>query len=585
MEETLNNFDFNDIIDNLPFGIMIVDKNRLIRFLNQKMINNFGNITNEFLEYSSIKIYKPDILEKVNEVFETGSENSSLLSPIDKRGKLTFQSINYYPLKDINSNVENVLVVISDNNDSNLWQKEFNLLFENVPVFISIVDRKYKIVRANQRFRNTFGNNFSVFNSDPNKRKIELSTNSTALSFFDGDEHTDTVVAYNNNKEKLHLIVTSLPFIIKDGKVNLVMEISTDITEISKLQDQINNAHDFYAHLIESSTDGIMAIDNKNRIQIINSAARKILGFDNKRKPKISTIKEMLPQVLFAEANEDGIIASNIDFTITDTSGNSIPLRFNAYEIRNKKKTVGKVAFFRDLRKIKKLEKRIYDAENLAFNSTIKMLTPSFKGIFKQHNQLLENFNELILNDSVSDSTKQLWEASKIQFNFIEKLVNNFIDSSSEKEIVLSKINFTDIIKQISVEHEFLFNYYNINFDFKIKDDANIILSDEYSIHCILCILIMHSLESVKEFNSNPEISILISKKNKLIRIEVKNNGRPLQNLDNIRLTSLNKIQDIKLEIFTAAMISEKLKANFSTNYGDDYFNRYIIELNELANY
>ncbi len=350
MVETLNNSDLMNIIKILPFGIMIIDKEKKIRFMNQRIIDNYGDLTNEFLEMSNLKIYKPDIIEHINEVFETGLEVNNMLSPFDKKGKLTYQSINYYPVKDDYNNIENILVLVSDDNDNNntnIWLKEFNLLFENAPSFISIVDKDYKIVRANQRFRNTFSNNLSIFSNDPNKRKIELNTNATAMTFNDSQEHIDTVVAYNINKEKLNLIVTTMPFNMKDGDVDLVMEMSSDITEISRLQDRIKDTHDFYVHLIENSSDGIIAIDAKNKIQIINQAAKNILGFNNKKKPVLSVIKDMLPQIIYNDANEEGTIVENYDYEVIDNNGIATKLRFNAFEIRNKKKLFGKVIFFR----------------------------------------------------------------------------------------------------------------------------------------------------------------------------------------------------------------------------------------------
>ena len=77
------------------------------------------------------------------------------------------------------------------------------------------------------------------------------------------------------------------------------MEIATDITEITELQDTLRKAHDYYATLIENSEDGILATDEKNKTIVFNTSAKKILNWNSNKKPVYNKLKEILPLEFF----------------------------------------------------------------------------------------------------------------------------------------------------------------------------------------------------------------------------------------------------------------------------------------------
>ncbi|MDT3739894.1 MAG: PAS domain S-box protein [Candidatus Kapabacteria bacterium] len=372
----------NYLMDSIPFGIMFIDRELRISRINNRLRAVFGSIEDKYLYDTDSKISKPEVISRVEEVFQSGKESSCILTGVGDNHKSTYITVNMYPYYE-NSIVKNVIILISDNKDSEHSHKEFNLLFETVPAFVSIVDKNLRIVRANQRYRDTFGNNYSIFYSDNAKHKNEINNSPTSFSFIDGHEHTDTYLTTTINSERIQLMVSSIPFTSIDGIPILVMEISHDITELSKLQDQLYHAHDFYSILIENSAEGIVAIDSKGRVQIFNQALKDLLNWKNQRKPGISKIHEMLPAEFFTFDNGSDRILSNLDSFVVSEDGEHIPVRINAFVIKNKKNIIGRVAFFQDLRKLKNLEE-----EN--FGNNIRLNT---NRVVSQYQKLAEIYN------------------------------------------------------------------------------------------------------------------------------------------------------------------------------------------------
>jgi len=113
-------------------------------------------------------------------------------------------------------------------------------LFDQVPTNTCVIDRDYKIVEANRAFSKTFGawqdrSCFSVY-----KNRTERCENcAAAKTFRDGKTRSreELGVAASEGKPT-HYLVQMVPLIDEDGKVRYVIEMSTDISEMKRLQQE-----------------------------------------------------------------------------------------------------------------------------------------------------------------------------------------------------------------------------------------------------------------------------------------------------------------------------------------------------------
>lgn len=123
--------------------------------------------------------------------------------------------------------------------DLHRWVK--NQLFDSVPCSIAVVDRTYRILESNRQFDELFGEGrgracFEVYkNSDrPCQRCIAERT------FADGVGRVNEEIGVDRNGKKAYYIVHTAPVYDGDGKVWCVIEMSTDVTEIKRLQREYN---------------------------------------------------------------------------------------------------------------------------------------------------------------------------------------------------------------------------------------------------------------------------------------------------------------------------------------------------------
>jgi len=113
-------------------------------------------------------------------------------------------------------------------------------LFDQVPTSICVIDRDYKIVEANQTFSETFGawqdrRCFSVYKN----RTERCEDCAAAATFCDGQARSREESGADASEGKpTNYLVQMVPLTGKNGKVRYIIEMSTDISEMKRLQQE-----------------------------------------------------------------------------------------------------------------------------------------------------------------------------------------------------------------------------------------------------------------------------------------------------------------------------------------------------------
>ncbi|MFP4527052.1 MAG: PAS domain-containing protein [Candidatus Kapaibacterium sp.] len=367
----------------VPFNVAVIDRKYNIVSANNNFAEYFGKWQGKKCYEVYKKLRKPCQHCRVGDVFDTREVRVSDESGVDRHGRPCHYVVHLAPIVGPDGKSDYVIEMSTDVTETSHWQREYNILFERVPCYISVIDRNYKIIRANEKFRQTFGDVRGKYCYEVYKKKKHICKNCPATkTFHDGLDHTSTQIGITSSGEKAHYIVSTTPLSRGSEGPSLAIEIATDITEINQLQDQLYQAHDFYATLIENAKDGIVALDANNKTQIFNPAAREILDWPHPRKPGLKNIQEMLPEEFFDSSDKNDIIYYSPECTVYTSSNQEVPVRFNSIELHSKKKTLGRVAFMQDLREIKQLEKEKLDAERLgAVGQTVAGLAHTIKNL------------------------------------------------------------------------------------------------------------------------------------------------------------------------------------------------------------
>ncbi len=124
--------------------------------------------------------------------------------------------------------------------------------FQRVPCYLSIVDKNLRIIRTNKLFRKDFGHALGDHCYRVYKNSSEPCDNCPVIrTFEDGVTHSTETSAITKDGRTVQMIVYTTPVKDEQGNIIGVMEMSTNITELKQLQDQITAEQNRFQDLFE----------------------------------------------------------------------------------------------------------------------------------------------------------------------------------------------------------------------------------------------------------------------------------------------------------------------------------------------
>jgi len=417
-----------ELLEQMPFNIAVIDRDFRVVAANKNFSEYFGDWNGRHCYEVYKGLYQPCPDCDAIATFKDGKVRVVDGSGIDRHGITRHYVAHLAPLMNEEGKVQYVIEMTTDLTETRRWQREYDLLFERVPCYITVIDKDYRIIRANEKFHHTFGEVRGKYCYEVYKRRKSPCPKCPAIETFkDGAEHVSNQVGIRRDGTEAHYVVTTSPLSRGETGIAHVIEIATDITDIRKLESQLRQAHDLYESLISNSATGIIAVDQDGKSKIMNPAARALLDWKARRMPSADRIEKMLPREFFdAQLDTDDMI--NITSgSVTTNRGEDVPVRFRAVELKSRGKRLGRAAFMQDLSELKRLEEEKLDAERLAaVGHTVAGLAHTIKnmlmglegGMYMANIGLQQGDSELIVEG---------WEILQRNFEKTTTLVKDFL--------------------------------------------------------------------------------------------------------------------------------------------------------------
>jgi PAS domain S-box-containing protein len=210
--------------------------------------------------------------------------------------------------------------------------------------------------------------------------------------------------------------------------------------KVAEATREVKRRANFQIKLIRSSNDGIVASDKNLKIVIFNPEAEQIFGYAPSEVINKKTITEIFPpelnQILMDALSGKSELRDLPwrEVEIQSRSGKQIPVRFSGTVLVEKNEQMGTVAFFQDLREIKRLEQELVKSERLAaIGQTVAGLAHGIKNILHG----LKGGSYLVdigINKDDSVKLKKGWEMIKRNVGRTSNLVMDLLSYAKERE-------------------------------------------------------------------------------------------------------------------------------------------------------
>jgi len=240
---------YQSLFDNVPCFVTVLDRDLKMIEANRLFRETFGEIENEHCyELVQGRTSKCEGCY-VEKTFADGcsQRNESVVRCRDGR-ELNVISFTE-PVRDENGEIISVMELAADVTEQKDLERKLNkinrrllTLFEEVPCYITVVDKDLRIVRANRSFRDDFGNGVGGRCFEVYKHRAEPCVECPVKDTFrDGKVHQSEELVRSGNGERINVLCYTAPIRRENGEITHVMEMSTNITEIRELQSQLTS--------------------------------------------------------------------------------------------------------------------------------------------------------------------------------------------------------------------------------------------------------------------------------------------------------------------------------------------------------
>lgn len=460
-----------EAIEQVPFNIAVIDRDYFVVDANENFKEYFGAWEGKhcYEVYKGLDAPCPNC--QARQTFQDGMVRVSDESGHDRHGRASHYVVHLAPLKNSKNEIPYIIEMSTDLTATRRWQREYNLLFERVPCYVAIIDRDFRIIRANEKFRKAFGESAGEKCYKVYKRRDSVCPDCPAAqSFKDGREHFATQVGQLSDGSPAHYVMNTAPLAKLDDTGAHVIEIATDITEIVNLQSELQQTYDLYESILENQASGVIVLDEKGETSFINPAAREMLGWNGGTPPDIDTLKTILPHIFF---EPEGDRVSDWEETVVHNSeAKEVPVMFRMVELHSGETKLGRAAFFRDLRAIKAMEKEKLDAERLAaVGQTVAGLAHTIKNLLMG----LEGGMYMVdtgMRKGNADRIAEGWDVLQTNFAKTTTLVKDFLSFAKGR---LPDLKLTD-------PNELMHAIYDLYRDTAAKQGVKLVLDLETDI-------------------------------------------------------------------------------------------------------
>ncbi len=305
--------------------------------------------------------------------------------------------------------------------------------------------------------------------------------------------------------------------------------------EIHDATTELRRRSNFQSKLINCSNDGIIATDHNFVVVVFNPAAERIFGYSreetlNKLKADdiytwdiLDTLVEDSPR----RKNGEGLPTREME--IVAKNGERIPVRFSGTFLYEAHEMMGSVAFFQDLREIKRLEAELVRSERLAaVGQTVAGVAHGVKNLlqgFKSGSYLVE----LGLNKDDRQKLERGWNMVQKNIRRTSELVMDLLSYSKERQPELQWCEPNDIANEVyeMVQKQAEENNIEIIRDF--DPDIGSVRMDPQTIHRCLLNLVSNAVDACifdEDHTKNWQIVLKTRRENgKMIRFVVSDNG------------------------------------------------------------
>ncbi len=285
----------------MPCFVAIHSRELKIVAINQLYEERLGNMVGA----GSWEIYQGEDNERttcpVAKTFDSGRGQRSKATVRYLDGNRSSVIVHTAPIHNSRGDLELVLEISADISEVERLQEElrttqqkYQQLFDEVPCYITVQTPVFQITASNRRFKEDFGEDTGSHCYKVYKHRNEPCEDCpVAKTFEDGQSHQSEMIVTAKSGAEYNVLINTAPIFNTAGRIEQVMEMSTNITEIRQLQDRLSSL----GLMVSSISHGIKGILTglDGGLYLLSSGLSKNDG--GKTQEGLETVRQMVDRI------------------------------------------------------------------------------------------------------------------------------------------------------------------------------------------------------------------------------------------------------------------------------------------------
>ncbi len=374
-------------------------------------------------------------------------------------------------------------------------ESRYHEYWEEMPCFLSVHDRDFRIIDGNRRFREAFGERIGQYCYNVYKGRDAVCPNCPVeATFADGLNHPSEQLLTTKDGREIPVMVHTTPIKDDSGEVTAVMEMHTDIGEVKRLQTLLQRSQDRLAQLFEEVPCFITVQGPDRKIQHANRRFRETFG-DPVGKDCFRMYKHRDEQCLVCPMQQTFDTAETRDHeeVLFTKEGEKLNALCTTSPLRNAEGEVEAVIeMCIDITQIRELQSQLASIGLLvgSISHGIKgLLTGLDGGIYMVNSGFKKEKPERV---------EKGWEMVQRNVERIRSMVLDILYYAKDRELMVEDVDLSSLIAEFRDGIEKKAGDANTSVEINIADDTGILSGDPQAIRAMLLNLLENSLDACR---------------------------------------------------------------------------------------
>ena len=396
--------------------------------------------------------------------------------------------------------------------------------WDEMPCYLSIHDKDFRIIEGNRRFRRDFGDGIGQYCYKVYKGRDEICPNCPVeATFIDGRNHPSEQLLTTASGVQVPVMVHTTPIHDAAGEVVAVMEMHTDIEEVKELQRELHQSEERLAQLFEEVPCFITVQGPDRIIQHANRRFREVFGVGIGEEC-FRVYKHREEQCLSCPMMSTFETGRTHDYeaAVLSKDGEELNLLVTTAPLRNSDGVVESVIEMGvDITQIRELQDQL-----TSIGLLVGSISHGIKGLLTGLDGGIYMVNSGFERDK-PERVKKGWEMVQRNVDRIRSMVLDILYYAKDRELIVEDISLPGMVDDLRDGIKKKALDLGARVEFKIPDDIGVFHGDPQAIRAMLLNLIENSIDACRMDSEKTDhvITVVARRAEPFMTISVEDNG------------------------------------------------------------